>query len=79
VNTTKRLHDGTLEAPADRFAAASSKMSRDDAETIMTAIDLGILHPNETRAMSRLAFDVQAEPVDAEREDQDRPDRFETL
>jgi hypothetical protein len=54
-------------------------MSRDDAETIMTAIDLGILHPNETRAMSRLAFDVQAEPVDAEREDQDRPDRFETL
>jgi hypothetical protein len=73
VNTTKRLTTGEP-APADRF-----KMSRDEAETILTAFDMGLLHANDKRGFARLAFNIQAEPVDAEREDQERDDRFSPL
>jgi hypothetical protein len=66
--TTKRLDNPTETADAKRF-----DMSREQAETILTAFDLGLLHANEKRAMARLAFNVNAE----EPEDTERPDRFE--
>jgi hypothetical protein len=67
--TTKRLDNPSETADAKRF-----DMSREQAETIITAFDLGLLHANEKRAMARLAFNVNAEPVDRSDEDPERWD-----